>query len=201
MADIIGVDADGNPIFGGGYGDYVPPDQTTPNATVDPAQMMAANQQVASVTQPSNDPLVPTSVASSWGNENNANPNSVAQTQQAVAAAGENVPNDFIDNMLGKLGAAGSGLNSWSKGNPLLAYAALSGLAGAQKGEQARQAAAQLQTDKIATLDHEAQIARDKIAANSASVTGINPVQGIIANQLQRLNGNQVFQPNGRIVV
>lgn len=118
-----------------------------------------------------------------------------AQTMAALEAAKNDAPNDTINNLLAKF----SDLGKWTNKNPLLAYGVLSGLAGAQKGEQARQAAAQAQTDKIATLDHEAQIARDKIAANSASVSGLRPVNGIIASELKRINGDQVFQPNGRI--
>jgi hypothetical protein len=91
-----------------------------------------------------------------------------------------------------------TGFGNKNKNNPLLQMG-LMGIAGHFKGEQNKEAAEKQQEYKMAQMNHAAQIDRDKIAANSASVSGITPVNGLIQKALQRKNGQAVFQPNGRV--
>lgn len=84
-----------------------------------------------------------------------------------------------------------TGMANKNKNNPLLQMG-LAGIASHFSNQQKSDAATKQQ-------EYAAQVDRDKIAANSASVSGIKPVQGIIQKALRRTNGNAVFQPNGRV--
>ena len=100
-----------------------------------------------------------------------------------------------------RISAFFGGADDWAKANkdsPLLQMG-LIGLASHLKGESNKDLIKQQSNSYAERQERAAQIERDKIAANSASVSGITPVKGLIQRQLQRVNGQAVFQPNGRV--
>jgi hypothetical protein len=125
------------------------------------------------------------------GSSGNATTNNQATAEQMAYANKDSPP---PQSMLDRI-------NNWgnnNKSNPFLLMA-LAGVVNAQKNQYNKEAAATQQDYKLAQMEKDAQIAKDKIAANSASVSGIKPTQGIIASALKRLNGTDVFLPNGRV--
>lgn len=134
----------------------------------------------------------------SGGYNPNASPSSreltAEQLQKASDGGGEDSVRKRISSFFG-------GADDWAKSNkdsPLLQMG-LIGLASHLKGESNKDLLKQQSSDYAARQERAAQIDRDKIAANSASVSGITPVKGLIQRQLQRVNGQSVFQPNGRV--
>lgn len=114
-------------------------------------------------------------------------------------ASASGVEPSLVDRISSKVGDLFGGLSAFGKNNkdnPLLQMA-LAGVAGAQKNSSAKEQLALAQKYKLEQLDHEAKIARDKIAANSASVASIPRTKGIIAHALTRLGGVPVFNANG----
>jgi hypothetical protein len=117
-------------------------------------------------------------------------------------ATADTTPSKKEPTLLEKVSSAFDTASAWgkqNKDNPLLKMA-LDGIAGAQKNSYDTQRLAQAQQYKLDQMNEEARIARDKIAANSASVSGIPKTKGIIASQLTRIGGAHVFKPNGQIV-
>lgn len=78
-----------------------------------------------------------------------------------------------------------------NKDNPLMQMA-LSGVNAAFKAKSAQESA-------MALLDKKAQIDKDKIAANSASVAGLPRAKGMISRPLTRIGGAPVFNSKGMI--
>lgn len=185
--------------------DYVPPaDGTSTNTLVDPNSPQGADpatQQQNSYQAPQFDPnsyattiqalenASSSGVPSFWGSEASTSVHTPSSSSATVD------PSDFI----GRLKAAwkdATAFGNENKNNPLLQMG-LSGIAAAQKNQFTREQSAQQQQYALDRMEKEAQIARDKIAANSASIVGTPRVKGIIAGQLTRLGGRPVFNPNG----
>jgi hypothetical protein len=82
----------------------------------------------------------------------------------------------------------GTGLD-WIEKNPKASQLLLGAVGGAYQAAEKKKAAAQLVQDE-----------KDKIAANSASLTGLRPVKrGLINQPLTRIGGAKVFNNAGRI--
>ena len=82
----------------------------------------------------------------------------------------------------------GTGLD-WIEKNPKASQLLLGAVGGAYQAAEKKKAAAQLVQDE-----------KDKIAANSASLTGLRPVKrGLINQPLTRIGGAKVFNSAGRI--
>ncbi len=188
----MATDADGNFFFDGGSYDPASTDnsaasdgnageaaaqsayQANPQSFTDPSSY-AAN---AIALAGSSGAIDPSGSLASWGSENRDAP--TRGMTQETATKDDNQPS-MVEKAWGYLNSKDAARN------PLLMMA-LAGIASHGNNEFKREQAATQE-----------QYAKDRIAANSASVANLRPTQGIIQSVLKRVGGNQVFNPNGQV--
>lgn len=200
--------------------DYVPIEQSSgsDNSVVAPAGNVAANPMAADpATQQANTSNNNANYESTINALVNANSTGapdiigagapdaaatqpLAADQKSASLKEISATQDYLNSVKRWMGGLYDGMSDPKKMSNPLAMMGLMGVGAAQKNSYEREKAATAQQYALDSQNNAAAIARGIVDRNSAAITAAPRTTGIINHALTRLNGQQVFTPNGRVI-